>query len=123
MASTLPTVQAPLPKTDQPTPAAPPTAVPPAASQTPLKSADERKEILGRAIHTQVAQGARVESQGDYQAILVKGHRPNHMLHLVLTIVTVGLWGFVWLGMIAFGGEKRMSASVDDWGNTNIQNL
>jgi hypothetical protein len=25
--------------------------------------------------------------------------------------------------MIAFGGEKRMSASVDDWGNTNIQNL
>jgi len=123
MASTLPTVQAPLPKTDQPTPAAPPTSVPPAVSQTPLKSADERKEILGRAIHTQVAQGARVESQGDYQAILVKGHRPNHMLHLVLTIVTLGVWGFVWLGVIAFGGEKRMSASVDDWGNTNIQNL
>ena len=123
MASTLPTVQAPLPKTDQPTPAAPPTSVPPAASQTPLKSADERKEILGRAIHTQVAQGARVESQGDYQAILVKGHRPNHMLHLVLTIVTLGVWGLVWLGVIAFGVEKRMSASVDDWGNTNIQNL
>jgi hypothetical protein len=53
----------------------------------------------------------------------VKGHRTKHMLHLVLTIVTVGLWGFVWLGMIVFGGEKRMSASVDDWGNTNIQNL
>jgi hypothetical protein len=123
MASTLPTVQAPLPETDQPTPAAPPTSVPPPVSQTPIKSADERKEVLGRAIHTQVAQGARVESQGDYQAILVKGHRPNHMLHLVLTIVTIGLWGFVWLGMIAFGGEKRMSASVDDWGNTNIQNL
>jgi hypothetical protein len=123
MASTLPTVQAPLPETDQKTPAAFPTSDPPAASQTPRKSADERKEILGRAIHTQVAQGARVESQGDYQAILVKGHRPNHMLHLVLTIVTLGVWGFVWLGVIAFGGEKRMSASVDDWGNTNIQNL
>jgi hypothetical protein len=74
MASTLPTVQAPLPETDQRTPAAPSTSGPPAASQTPLKSASERKEILGRAIHTQVAQGARVESQGDYQAILVKGH-------------------------------------------------
>ena len=59
----------------------------------------------------------------DYQAILVKGHRPNHLLHLVLTIVTLGVWGIVWLGVIAFGGEKRMSASVDEWGNTNIQNL
>jgi hypothetical protein len=78
---------------------------------------------LGRAIHTQVAQGARVESQGDYQAILVRGHRPNHMLHLVLSIVTLALWLFVWLGVIAFGGEKRMSASVDEWGNTNLQNL
>jgi hypothetical protein len=122
MASTLPTVQAPLPETDQ-TPAAPPTPDLPAASQTPRKSSDERKEVLGRAIHTQVPQGARVESQGDYQAILVKGHRPNHMLHLVLTLVTLGLWLFVWLGVIAFGGEKRMSASVDEWGNTNIQNL
>ena len=59
----------------------------------------------------------------DYQAILVKGHRPNHLLHLVLTIVTLGVRGIVWLGVIAFGGEKRMSASVDEWGNTNIQNL
>jgi len=45
------------------------------------------------------------------------------MLHLVLTIVTLGLWVSVWLGIIAFSGEKRMSASVDEWGNTNLQNL
>jgi len=37
--------------------------------------------------------------------------------------VTLGVRGIVWLGVIAFGGEKRMSASVDEWGNTNIQNL
>jgi hypothetical protein len=34
--------------------------------------------------------------------------------------LTLGVWGLV---VIAFGGEKRMSASVDEWGNTNIQNL
>ena len=45
------------------------------------------------------------------------------MLHLVLSIVTLGVWLFVWLGVIAFGGEKRMSASVDEWGNTNLQTL
>ena len=124
MASTLPTVQAPPTQTDPVMPAAAPTTPAPAASpEITRKSADERKEALGRAIHTQVAQGARVESQGDYQAILVNGHRTNHVLHLVLTIVTLGLWVFVWLGIAAFGGEKRVSASVDEWGNTNLQNL
>lgn len=87
------------------------------------KTSDDRKEALGRAVHTQVAQGARVESQGDYQAILVKGHRPNHILHLVLTLVTFGLWGFVWIGVAALGGESRMSVGVDEWGNTNVQKL
>ena len=96
----------------------------PLETSTPQrKSADERKEAVGRAIHTQVAQGARVESQGDYQGILVKGHRPNHVLHLVLTLVTFGLWGFVWLAAAVFGGEKRTSVNVDEWGNTNVQRL
>jgi len=96
---------------------------PATTTATVRKSADERKEALSRAIHTQVAQGARVESQGDYQAILVKGHRPNHILHLILGFVTLTLWWFVWLALVLFGGEKRMSVSVDEWGNTNVQKL
>jgi hypothetical protein len=95
----------------------------PEPTTTPRKSADERKEALGRTIHTQVAQGARVESQGDYQGILVKGHRPNHVLHLILGFFTLGVWWLVWLALVAFGGEKRMSVNVDEWGNTNVQKL
>ena len=56
-----------------------------------------------------VSLGARVKSQADYQAILLTGHRPNHLLHLV----TLGLWG----------EEHRTSVSVDDSGNTNLQKL
>lgn len=93
------------------------------ATATARKTADERKEALSRAIHTQVAQGARVESQGDYQAILIKGHRPNHVLHLILGFVTLGLWWFVWVALVIFGGEKRMAVGVDEWGNTNVQKL
>ncbi len=76
---------------------------------TTRKMPDERKEALGRAVHRQVSLGARVKSQADYQAILLTGHRPNHLLHLV----TLGLWG----------GEHRTSVSVDESGNTNLQKL
>ena len=73
------------------------------------KAPDERKEALGRAVQRQVSLGARVESQADYQAIVVTGHRPNHLLHLV----TLGL----------LGGEHRTSVSVDESGNTSLQKL
>lgn len=99
------------------------TSVQEVEEQPVRKSADVRKEALARLIANQIASGARVESQSDYQAVLVRGHRLNNTLHLILTIVTFGLWGFVWLALALFGGEKREMASVDEWGNTSIQRL
>ena len=73
------------------------------------KARDERKEALRRAVQRQVSLGARVESLADYQAIVVTGHRPNHLLRLM----TLGL----------LGGEHRASIKVDESGNTNLQKL
>jgi hypothetical protein len=87
------------------------------------KSPDERKAILARQISVMVARGRRVESQSDYQAVLVRGHRVHHGLQLFLTIITAGLWGFVWIGLVLLGGEKREMATVDEWGNSAIQKL
>ena len=56
-------------------------------TQPTRKSADERKEALARIITAQVANGARLESQSDYQAVLVQGHRLNNTLHRILTSV------------------------------------
>ena len=81
----------------------------PTEGATTQKAPDERKEALGRAVERQLSRGARVDSQGDYQAIVVTGHRPNRLLDLV----TLGLWG----------GEQRTSVSVDESGNTNLQKL
>jgi hypothetical protein len=81
----------------------------PTDGATRRKAPDERKEALGRSVRRQVSLGARVDSQNDYQAILVTGHRPNHLLRLV----TFGFWG----------GEHRTSVRVDESGNTNIQKL
>ena len=87
------------------------------------KSSDERKQALARTLQSEVAGGARIESQSDYQAVLVKGHRVNHVLHLILTLVTLGIWAIVWLALAIVGGEKRRMASVDEYGNVSVQRL
>ena len=85
------------------------------------KSPEERHELLARAVANEIRQGWRVESQTDYQAVIVSGQRPNHVLHLILTLITFGLWAIVWIALVAFGGEKRGVIEIDPYGNTNIQ--
>lgn len=104
-------------------PSEPQQIAPEAAPQPARKSADERKESLARLVTAQVANGSRVESQSDYQAVLVRGHRLNNTLHLIMTIITAGLWGIVWISLALMGGEKRSVAAVDEWGNSSIQKL
>lgn len=95
----------------------PPPAVP---TLNPI-STDDRRGILAAQVATHVHNGYRVESQTDVQATLVKGRRPNHVLHLILSIITAGLWAvFVWFPIAVFGGEKRQSISVDAYGIVNI---
>ena len=96
----------------------------PAIATGPIrKTPDERKAALAGLIAQQVAQGARVESQSDYQAVLVTGHRVNHVLHLILTLITISLWAIVWIALVVVGGEKRQLAQVDEWGNVTLTRL
>ena len=87
------------------------------------KSLEERKELLARTIAHQVVTGARVESQSDFQAVLVEGKPVNHVLHAILTIFTCLLWGIAWAIIAATGGEKRQMVVVDEFGNVLWQNL
>jgi hypothetical protein len=94
-----------------------------AVAQTPTtqKTDDERKALLARAVSDRVGSGWRVESQMDYQAVVAKGHKHSHGLHLFLTIITAGLWGlFVWLPLSVFGGEKRAVLNIDPYGNLRV---
>ena len=81
------------------------------------KSPEVRKAALAKRIQYLVnVDMCRVESQSDYQAVLVSGKKVNHVLHLILTLLTFGLWVFVWIGLVIFGGEKRRMVSVDEYG-------
>ena len=81
------------------------------------KSADDRKALLARQIANMVPRGWRVESQSDFQAVLVTGKSVNHVLHLILTLITCFTWGIVWAALVIFGGERREIAEADEWGN------
>lgn len=99
----------------QPNPPQRPRLVQPVPPPLPL---DQRRARLADVIGYEVTvRSARVESQGDVQAALVWGHRPNHVLHLILTVLTLGLWVPVWLIVAATTRETRAVLYVDEWGH------
>lgn len=76
------------------------------------------KRTLSTAVANECAVGGwRVQSQSDYNAILVKGKKVSHLLHLLLFLFTAGLWIFVWPILAIKNREKRLMISVDAYGN------
>ncbi len=73
---------------------------------------DEITDILEDEIIEAVSSGWRVEAQGADRAVIVWGHRPNHLLHFLVGLFTLGTWWVVWLLIGLFGGEKRKVIEV-----------
>jgi hypothetical protein len=87
------------------------------------RTADERKAILAQQLQAAAARGRRIESQSEFQAVLVEGKPVNNVLHAILTIFTCLLWGIVWIILAITGGEKREMVVVDEFGNVLWQKL
>lgn len=60
--------------------------------------------------------GWRLVTLTETDAQLVKGHPTRHLLHLILTFCTFGLWMPVWILVAIMTGEKRRTLVVDDFG-------
>jgi hypothetical protein len=90
---------------------------------TASKTSEQRKELLAQQVANQVRSGRRVESQSDYQAVIVYGRKVNHILHFLLGFVTFGLWWLVWIMLAIGGGERRELIAVDELGNASVQKL
>ena len=82
------------------------TPVPAADAGVQLKSAEDRKAMLARAVSNEVRQGYRVESQGETEAVLfTRGRR-------------------TWFGLFAGPGEGgRQMIGVDDQGAATTRKL
>ncbi|HKH65347.1 MAG TPA: hypothetical protein VKA35_07780 [Solirubrobacterales bacterium] len=111
----------------EPSPPPPPPPPPPSSGLDGLPQTEkieaERKALLANTLQGQVANGARIESQGDFQAVVVRGHRVNHLLHFLIGFLTLGFWWLVWIVIAITGGEKRQMISVDQFGNVFVQKV
>lgn len=83
---------------------------------------EQRRQALANAVAREVGGGWHVESQTDTQAVLVRpGTRVNHILHLLLTLITLGAWGLVWIWIAVFKKrEHHKVVTVDGFGNVTV---
>lgn len=119
---------------------APPDAVQEGAPAGVL-SEDERKALLKRSVRNLTREArARVQSQGEFEAVLIRGHRVNQRLHFVAMLLTIGLalipsrwfgsgttgiaaalaaagcYALFWLFLALTGGEELNRLSIDEHG-------
>ena len=78
--------------------------------------ADQRRDQLTALVTDWVARGYRVEIRNDYDAVVSKSKRTSHVLHLLLTIITAGLWIPVWIIVTINNRTRRYRISIDESG-------
>ena len=87
-----------------------------ATSAVQKLTADEQSAILARAVTDSAQYGWHVVSQTQNTAQLAKGKPTSHLLHLVISVLTLGLWIPVWIAVSLFTGEKHRLIIVDEYG-------
>lgn len=89
---------------DQPDPASPPAATPPRVLST-----EERTFVLQRELASRTAVGWQVELLTPTSATIVRyPPRANHVLHVVLSFLTCGLWIPIWIVVAVIEGSRRV---------------
>ena len=76
-----------------------------------------RERLLEHAVDLEVLSGARVVHRSPAGVTLAYPRRVTHLGHLILTLLTAGLWGFVWLAVTLTRQERRVRLEIDPWGN------
>jgi hypothetical protein len=84
----------------------------------PVLDRARRDRGLSLAVENQVTQNrAHVLYEGPHGVVLGYRTPVSHLLHAVLTVLTAGLWLFVWLFVIATSREQRILLEIDRWGH------
>lgn len=82
-----------------------------------MLSESQRAGALDQELMTMLTRGGRVEARTPTSAVVSTGKPVNHILHLLITVLLIGLWLPVWIIIAIDGGEKRTTVSVDENGH------
>jgi len=76
-----------------------------------------RERLLEIAVDLEVLGGATVVHRSPRGVTLSRRRPVTHLGHFILTLLTGGLWGIVWVAVILARREDRVRYEVDPWGN------
>ena len=82
-------------------------------SNLPDLSDVEIAAVFKRHLANLVARGGKIEREDETTAVVHFGSRPNHILHLLLSIVTFGFWLVVWFFVALFKKDHRVIYTID----------
>lgn len=78
------------------------------------------RTALDQYVATQVRRGdATVEPLSETSVVIVRRKKIRHVLHLVLTVLTGGIWAIPWIVMVLRNKPRRTVASVTADGTIN----
>jgi hypothetical protein len=88
-----------------------------------VSSDAERQLVLQKKIADYTAMGWEFKSQSQFSAVFIKRKKVNHILHLILSVVTSGFWLLVWLALVLINmnaiAETKV-ISIDERGLVQI---
>lgn len=77
-----------------------------------------RRSLIARAVEEQVlANRATLVHEGPSGTVLSYPRLLHHGLHAILTLLTGGLWGIVWIALALTRNDDRIRLEADPWGN------
>lgn len=79
-----------------------------------------RSTLLDTTITSWVTAGWAVETRSTHQAVMTSGVQPNHVLHAILSMFTLGLWLIVWLYQGMHCSRQRVALTVLDDGQVHV---
>lgn len=84
----------------------------------PVKAGADQAEAMQNAITACAMNGWRLVATHGNMATMVSGRPTNHVLHLLASIFTLGLWLPIWfLIAVTADGEKHLVITADAEGN------
>ena len=84
---------------------------------------NETKKRLAQVVADEVSlNGWRVAMQHEDRVVLEKGKPINHLLHVILDVITGGVWLLVHVPLWAINRRQVKVITVDEFGNVINEN-